>query len=475
MTGIVQTKSPSLKFKVTVESGLAPNTQAATREFTITNSAAEVLSFPSQVLGAATIGSPYFDQLQIAGGVPGYSWFVTNGALPPGLNLDPAAGSITGTPTSSGAYSLTVRVTDSASPTRSLSHSFHLTVGAQPASVTVSDTIAGATQWQPYSAQVLASGGTPPYTYSVTSGALPDGLTLDLSSGVLSGTPSTVQTARFTIAATDSAPHAKTVLDRATIRVSPPAALQMPDQTLPDAYAAVGYAASISAIGGTGGLTYEVTTGSLPAGISLDASTGTVFGTAHKAAVGTFTLGVTATDSATPSDSTTASITFSVKEFATLAAPNQAPPEAFEGTHYVYQFVGTGGLAPVHWAVTAGSLPPGLSLSSTGLVSGKPAVSGVYSFSATASDSVTPTAQTVSVPVNLTVHDPGGVSIATSSLDDAIMGKAYSVRLDVLGGEAPYTWSLSTGELPAGVHLNTQTGAISGDQPRRVCSPSSWK
>ena len=146
----------------------------------------------TQSLPAYTAGASYTQTLTATGGSPPFTWSLGSGSLPPGLALDPA-GAINGTPTAAGSYSFSVRVADrtGASATRGYVVTINGTVSIETNAV--ADALIGA----PYAQQLRAGAGTPPYSWSLTSGALPDGITLDSSSGSLSGTPTVVGTVRF--------------------------------------------------------------------------------------------------------------------------------------------------------------------------------------------------------------------------------------------------------------------------------------
>jgi sugar lactone lactonase YvrE len=144
-----------------------------------------------------------------------------------------------------------------------------------------------------YSQAITASGGTAPYTFAVSSGALPSGLTLS-ASGILSGTPTAVGSFVFTIQATDSA--SLTGSQSYTVNIAAPTITVTPS-SLPNGTVASSYSQTISATGGSGSYTYAVTAGSLPAGLSLNSSTGALTGTPTAAATSTFTI--TATDTMT--------------------------------------------------------------------------------------------------------------------------------------------------------------------------------
>ncbi len=153
-------------------------------------------------LTGGTVGSSYSQTLAVTGGVSPYSWAVTGGALPNGLTLA-TGGVISGTPTVAGTFSFTVTVTDfkGTSATKSLS----IAVVAPVATLSVTTTsLAGATRNVTYSATLAASGGTTPYSWSVSSGKLPTGLTLAVSTGVISGKATKAGTSNFTVRVRDN-------------------------------------------------------------------------------------------------------------------------------------------------------------------------------------------------------------------------------------------------------------------------------
>ncbi len=159
------------------------------------------LAVTTSSLPAATVGNFYSRTLTASGGVGPYIWNISNGALPAGLSLDSASGTISGTPTVSGKSSFTVRVTDKSGVTavRSLS----LTVSI--ATLTISTTsLPPGSRGRYYSATLAASGGVRPYTWSISRGRLPAGLSLNSTTGEISGTPTTSGRSSFTVRVTDT-------------------------------------------------------------------------------------------------------------------------------------------------------------------------------------------------------------------------------------------------------------------------------
>lgn len=140
-------------------------------------------------------------------------------------------------------------------------------------------------------------------------------------------------------------------------------------------------------------------------------------------------------------------------------------PNATAGTPYSVTLTQAGGVAPISWALTVGTLPTGLSLdSATGVVSGTPTetvAATPLTFEATDSTPVTPQVAD-STGLTLTVAAAATLVITTASLPPVKKGAAFSATLTSTGGVAPLTWSIMTGTLPTGLSLNASTGVISG-------------
>ncbi len=159
------------------------------------------LSVATSTLPPGVINVPYTTTLIATGGVSPYAWNLGSGSLPPGLSLS-RAGVLSGTPTSAGGFGISVNVADSEQPPSVASAM--LPISINPALQVTTTTLPNGSPSVFYSATLAASGGIAPYSWTITQGSLPIGLTLNATSGVISGTPTATGTSSFTVQASDS-------------------------------------------------------------------------------------------------------------------------------------------------------------------------------------------------------------------------------------------------------------------------------
>ena len=165
----------------------------------VTTTTNTTTSITTTALSNGAVSSSYSSALTAAGGVTPYVWTLTSGSLPTGLSLNAATGAITGTPATPGSFVFSVKVTDSSSPAQRATTRFTI-----PILGVTTTSLPGCTVGVAYSQTLTATGGTSPYTWSITAGALPLGLSLS-SGGTISGTPFAMgNLATFAVEATDS-------------------------------------------------------------------------------------------------------------------------------------------------------------------------------------------------------------------------------------------------------------------------------
>jgi hypothetical protein len=174
------------------------------------------LAITTTTLPNGTTGTTYNSTLGATGGAPPYTWALVSGALPTGLNLS-AGGVISGIPTAAGTFTFTVSVTDSLGVTKTAA--LTITVVSPPLLIATTTLPNGTLTppLTPYSFTFVATGGTPGYTWAITSGALPPGLNLNGVTGLISGTPTTAGTFTFAIRVTDSVGGTATAVVSITI------------------------------------------------------------------------------------------------------------------------------------------------------------------------------------------------------------------------------------------------------------------
>jgi hypothetical protein len=145
-----------------------------------------------------------------------------------------------------------------------------------------------------------------------------------------------------------------------------------------------------------------------------------------------------------------------------LVATTTSLPNGQVGSAYSAALAATGGSLPYKWTIASGTLPAGLSLNgSAGTITGTPTASAnATALKFTVTDSSSP-AQSQSVTLSLTIN-ASGLTITTSSLPNGQVGIAYSATLAATGGTSPYTWTITSGALPAGLSLNGSAGTITG-------------
>jgi len=229
--------------------------------------------------------------------------------------------------------------------------------------------------------------------------------------------------------------------------------------TLPAGTLGSNYAQSMIATGGTKPYKWSVTSGSLPKGLILNPS-GLVDGKAT--ASGTFKFTATVKDASTPIQTKSIAISLAINPPALAITNTGTLPAGTLGSNYAQSVIATGGTKPYKWSLTSGSLPKGLILNPSGLVDGKATAGGTFKFTATVKDTSTP-AQTKSVVVSLVINGASTpLAIMTSALPSGTDGVAYSAPMTATGGSPSYTWSISSGSLPAGLSLAATTGTISG-------------
>jgi hypothetical protein len=300
----------------------------------------------------------------------------------------------------------------------------------------------------------FAANGVPPPTFTVITGTLPAGLSLDPIGGVLSGTPTLGGTSTFRVSASNDVPS-EAVSPPIAITIAPPAPPAFTNAAPPVTMTVdTSYRYTFTA-NGSPSPTFTVIGGALPPPLSLDPATGVLEGTPH--VTGPFTFAVSASNGqGSPAVSPPITITVSSPLAFTAAAPSGTP--AVTGAPFTYRFTATG-TPPPAYAVGTGTLPPGLSLdAASGVLSGTPVKYGSFSFTIVAANGA---ANPVTTPL-LTMNVLAAPAFTASSPPTpATVDAFYAYTFAASGNPAP-TFTVTAGTLPPGLALQASSGVLSG-------------
>ncbi|WDL95301.1 beta strand repeat-containing protein [Alicyclobacillus sp. ALC3] len=439
------TASGTFTFTATVSDGYATES----RSFTLDVAPALVLKTTSP-LPEGEVGLAYNDKLAASGGSGSYTWALANGTTSgetDGLSLS-SGGVLSGDLTASGTYTFTATVSDGYATE---SRSFTLDVAPALVLQTTSPLPEGEAGLA-YQQSLSASGGSGSYTWALASGTTSsetDGLSLS-SGGVLSGDLTASGT--FTFTATVSDGYA-TGSRSFTLDVAPALVLQT-TSPLPEGEVGLAYQDKLRATGGSGSYTWALASGTTSGetdGLSLS-SGGVLSG--DLTASGTFTFTATVSDGY---GAESRSFTLDVApELSPLSSVRQTVLAGWPDT---FTFTEMGGYGSYTWSLASGTLPPGYTLTSGGVLSGRSNDVGTYAFIVRVTDSLGATRLESATWVIDQAVSP--LTVQSITLGNGTAGSLYEQTLIANGGKPAYTWSLVSGSLPAGVVLNSD-GAVQG-------------
>ncbi len=484
---------------------IATVTDAASPPHTATKTFYLTASLPLTVPASQTVTlMQYSDSqpvvmLNITGGVQPFTITIPPGCLPAGVKQNPQQVSsytfytlITGIPLAIGSFQCAVTVQDSYSPPEVGTHL--LTLNVTRASLRLANSLpTQLTVGVPFSGRLVATGGMTPYTFAITSGSLPAGLSLDSSTGRVSGTPTTVSFYPFSATVTDSSsPAGKayaylncSVRPRLGRNDSPATATPFPMRP---------FTASISPyIDPTNGTPapgdndyYKLQSlGGTTVHVGVSAVGNDILDTVIEIVDGN---GQPLTTCRQPGDNSTAFTSVCVNDdissswvdsaldlqvpgatnlaqtfyvhvldwrgdarpdmIYTLSASGLVAPlaidtsrvhAAWRGNTYSADLISTNGTGTVTWSLDSGSLPPGITLGSNGIFGGTPTTNGTYEFTVRATDSATPP-QTATASLSIVVAEPL-VFTSPAVWPDACQYRFYSFALQTAGGAPPVHFS----------------------------------
>ena len=456
--GIVDPAAAPDITQTVIEVGLAPIT----------------ITIACPVLNLATLGVAYSSFVIFSGGTGPYTFAIISGALPPGLSLNASTGEISGIPTTIGFYTYTVQVTDSLMASASVECSIQVSA-PQPTpakaptrcplnfdetdEILLSCPILGNTAvvGVPYSKQMVVTGGTAPYSFLPTIIPLPPGLTIDHTTGIISGTPTIAGFYPFTIQVIDDNGLSAIVSCSITVTGSSVLSVSCP---LSGGTANLGvfYSGTFIPSGGTGPYTFSIVAGSLPTGITLTGDT--ISGTPTVTGIFNYTVRVTDSLAAT-SDSPC-----QINVGSPLPPAPEAPvittltvPGGTVGFFYSFQLTATGS-TPITW--TATGLPTGMSLSTHGVLVGTPTSAGTSNITVTAHNSV---GDSTPVLFSLVIASGGvaPVMTSTSPLPAGSIGTPYTFVFTA-SGTTPLSWSALI-NITLGMSFDPATATFSWPNP----------
>lgn len=426
-----------------------------------------------------TLGVPYTQTVDVRGGTAPYTFSLTTGSLPTGLLFNTTTGAITGTPLSTNSTSVTIQVQDQTGDI--LQRSFTLNI--YPIQITGPDVLPNGTQGETYTYTFTPN---PPGTYTFTGTGMPSGLTLSSTTGVLSGTLATSGTFAITITAYNSVTLA-VVVRSFTMFVSTLSNLPLigglptteidiggvPTAYLGDFVAGTNLVTTLG-VGSGGVQPYTISLvppSTLPPGLAL-AIGSTYQGTTNfdrwtiagvPATPGLYTFKLRYADTSGLMEDRVVAMNIT-----TLGLATTNPSTATVNQPYSAQLYGTGGGGAYTFALVNASflqanvMPPGLTLSPTGLISGTPTSTGVFSVNIQLTSGTATRRVGISITIDATADNRRidfslGPIVGASST-----GRNTALGLSPTGGAGTHTWTLVSGTLPPGIQLSTEANLSSG-------------
>jgi hypothetical protein len=311
------------------------------------------------------------------------------------------------------------------------------------------------------------------------------------NSSVTYTAPSNI-TAALSITLTAASVSQTSATTTATISIAIP--VTFTTTTLPNGANGVPYNQAITVTGGVTPLTFSLQSGTLPNGLTIN-STGSIVGKPSQPALNLsntqpqpFSFTVAVTDNGTPPVTVTEPYTISVTPPPVLSITSTSVPAAVTNTNYAAQVATTGGVSPLTWTLLAGTgaapfntLPHGLGLGTnsgqiTGVVPqtyGGVSTAGTYNFKVQVQDSSLPSAQSLQQSLSIVVTTPQPLTISSTVLPTGTTATAYNASLQAAGGITPYTWTVTSGQLPSGLTLGPD-GTISGVPVLATTSPDNF-
>ncbi|WP_265975098.1 putative Ig domain-containing protein [Brucella intermedia] len=378
---------------------------------------------------------------------------------------------VRGTPTAAGNYEIryapAIGIT-STSPVLYILRHFINVAPRDVATITINPTsLPSGKTGKAYTSQTIAaSGGIAPYTYK-SSGTLPPGLTINPSTGVFSGTPTSAGTYTFWLGANDNNGDGGEATGtngwrQYTVTISDPATITVSPANLPSGKVGQYRYDSLSASGGQWPYDFK-SSGTLPPGLTVNG--GVFAGT--PTATGTYTFTISATDANGDVGSQQYTVVIETPTI-TINPANPTLPSGKVGRPFSQQISASGGKEPYEYKVwDATKIPPGLTFNAQSrLLSGTPTAAGNYTFWLGATDANGygggDRGENGWREYTVTIAAAPTITVGPGYIPDSKVGQSYDVPFEGTGGTKPYTYRVSTGLLPDGLALDRNTGRLTG-------------
>ncbi|MFC1769732.1 putative Ig domain-containing protein, partial [Nitrospirota bacterium] len=419
----------------------------------------------SETLPIAINGIDYSTYIEVEGGSAPYTWWmdsISNGIIN-GIDVEfiNSAGTIAEIravevlDTAKGTYPFTIYIKDSSD----LSINKDFTLQVQDLSITTPSLSDGAKDVE-YSRLLEGTGGKKPYTWSILAGLLPEGLTLNPTTGRIEGIPTKIGETHFIVELRDY--NDRTIEELFSIDISN--LFIKTDSTLPVAINGTGYNEKIEAEGGSApytwwmdsisnGIINGIDVNFINSGTSATLNASKIQNTAE----GSFPFTVYVSDST--GLEVAKDFTLKVQNLDILTFSNPDPvTDAYQlgggavDVAYSQQMTAKGGDYIYSWSIIAGYLPTGLILNPiTGRIEGTPTSLGTTYFRVQVEDSTG-----LSVSKLFTIEIADMVIVTETVLPFAVISTAYDESVQVEGGTPPYTWSVDPStSLPLGLNLTS--------------------
>jgi hypothetical protein len=418
--------------------------------FVITSDVSGPAIATASPLPSAARGVPYKAAFSARGGQTPYEWVTPSGVPPAGLNLDSESGALTGVPANSGNFDLAVLVLDEAGAADM--KSFALAISDPVPPPTIPGPPPPGRLRAPYSFTFTVQGGASPFRWSA--GTAPPGLTFTPTTATLAGVPSATGEFDMPLTVEDSRGQRASQVFRIVIR---PARVVLLRDPPPSGVVGQVYSYILRATDGELPYSWAISAPALPAGLTLDPSSGTIRGVPQSA--GTSRFSVTVQDRAGDTDSAAFAILIDPRPPEPPEITPATPPSGTVGTPYAFTFGATGGVQPYRWSIASGALPAGLNLNpASGEMRGVPTAAGPARFVLRVTDSVDGSASR-DVLIDIAPQPPDPPTIPGAPPPGRVR-TPYSFTFTAERGAPPFRWS--AGPTPPGLTFASATATLAG-------------